>query len=466
MRADMRSAGLTRVCACVAVAAATLAAAVSAQGRSDWLDPYRGPVSRLIAAATYDDSAWRRLAELTDTFGSRLSGSENLTRAITWAADTMKADGLEHVRTEPVMVPHWIRGHESAEIVGAVPRPLAVLGLGGTVSTPPGGIEGELLVVSNFDDLRDRAASVRGRIVLFDVPFSTYNETMAYRTGGASAAARHGAAAVLMRSVGPPGLRTPHTGSVQYAADTVRIPALAVATEDADALVRLGAGGRPVRVRVVTGGRYETDAPSANVVAEIRGREKPDEVVLLGGHLDSWDVGTGASDDGVGCIVTWEAVRLMKRLGLRPRRTVRLVLWTNEENGLRGADAYAARYGRSAGDHVFALEADLGVFEPASLAFTGSISARMTLAQIGTLLAPLGLSEIGPGGGGADIDPIAMAGKVPAMAYLGDPSRYFVVHHTQADTVDRIAPAEVSKAAAAIAAVTWVVAEMPERLAK
>lgn len=455
-----------RAAVTVAFAIGAMVALVSAQTQSDWLDPYRVPVSRLIAEATRDDFAWRRLAELTDTFGSRLSGSANLAQAITWAAATMQADGLEHVRTEPVTVPHWVRGVESAEVVGAVRRPLAVLGLGGTVSTPPGGVEGEVLVVTSFDDLRERAASVRGRIVLFDVPFSTYNETMVYRTGGASAAARHGALAVLMRSVGPPGLRTPHTGSVQYAADTARIPALAVATEDADALARLAEGGRRVRVRIVTGGRYEPDAPSANVVAEIRGRERPSEVVLLGGHLDSWDVGTGASDDAVGCIVTWEAVRLMKRLGLRPRRTVRLVLWTNEENGLRGAEAYAARYGRSAGDHVFALEADLGVFEPASLAFTGSIGARMTLAQIGTLLAPLGLSDIGPGGGGADIDPIAAAGKVPAMAYLGDPSRYFVVHHTQADTVDRIAPAEVSKAAAAIAAVIWVVAEMPERLAK
>jgi carboxypeptidase Q len=221
-----------------------------------------------------------------------------------------------------------------------------------------------------------------------------------------------------------------------------------------------------VRVRVVTEGHDEPDAESANVVAEIRGREKPDEIVLLGGHLDSWDVGAGASDDGVGCIITWEAVRLMKQLGLRPRRTVRLVLWTNEENGLRGADAYLTRYRPAAANHVFALEADLGVFEPATLAFTGSIGARTVLSQIGTLLAPLGLADIASGGGGADIDPIVAAGSVPAMAYLGDPARYFVVHHTQADTVDRIAPSEVSKAAAAIAAMTWVVAEMPERLPK
>jgi carboxypeptidase Q len=187
-------------------------------------------------------------------------------------------------------------------------------------------------------------------------------------------------------------------------------------------------------------------------------------VVLLGGHLDSWDVGTGASDDGVGCIVTWEAARLMMRLGLRPRRTVRVVLWVNEENGLRGANAYATAHAAHAADHVFALESDSGVFEPASLGFSGSAAARTIIRDIGTLLAPLGLSEIVGGGGGADIGPIAQAGNTPMAAYLGNPGRYFAIHHTAADTVERIAPGEVSKAAAAIAVVAYVIAEMPEQL--
>jgi carboxypeptidase Q len=204
------------------------------------------------------------------------------------------------------------------------------------------------------------------------------------------------------------------------------------------------------------------DAESANVVGEIVGREKPEEIVLLGGHLDSWDVGTGASDDGVGCIVTWDALRLMVKLGIRPRRTVRVVLWTNEENGLRGAAAYAEKYGASAADHVFALESDLGVFAPAALGFSGSLAARAVMAQIASLLGPLELSEMTAGGGGADIGPIAQAGRVPTMAYLGDAGRYFVVHHTAADTVDRILPEEVSRASAAIAVVAYAVAEMPE----
>ena len=429
-----------------------------------WLGVLRDDAARLIKAATGDNFAWRRLAELTDTYGSRFSGSENLEHAIDWAVEAMKADGLENVRKEPVMVPRWIRGQESAEITSPERGPLAVLGLGGTVATPPAGIDAEVLIATSFDDLRAKQADARGRIVLFDVPYTTYSETVTYRTGGARAAAQYGAVAVLVRAVGPMGLRTPHTGSVQYAAGQPQLPAAAIAGEDANRIVRMHGRGRPVRVRLVTSGRTEPDSPSFNVVGEIVGREKPDEIVLVGGHIDSWDVGTGASDDGVGCIVTWEAVRLMKTLGIRPRRTVRVVLWTNEENGLRGANAYAQRYQATAAQHVFALESDSGVFAPALLGFSGSAAARNVMQQIGTLVQPLGFPEIGPGGGGADIGPIAQAGNVPTMAYLGDASRYFVIHHTAADTIERIAPEEVTRAAAAIAVITYAVAEMPDRL--
>jgi carboxypeptidase Q len=212
--------------------------------------------------------------------------------------------------------------------------------------------------------------------------------------------------------------------------------------------------------------RYEADAESANVVGEIRGRERPDEVVLVGCHFDSWDVGAGASDDGVGCIVTWEAARLMKKLNISPRRTVRVVLFTNEENGLRGATTYRDKYQAEAANHVLAIESDSGVFAPGRLGFTGSTAAQQIMREIGALLTPLGLQEIGAGGGGADIGPIAQAGKVPMLAYQGDAMRYFQIHHTPADTVDRITPEEVSKAAAAIAVVTYVVAEMPQALPK
>ncbi len=435
-----------------------------AQSTPGWLNAYREDVARLMHAATSSDFAWKRLAEFTDLHGARLSGSDNLARAIAWSAEKMKADGLENVHTEPVMVPHWIRGRESAEIIDPPIHDVAMLGLGGTVATPPEGVEAEVLPVNSFEDLQARAADARGRIVLFNVPYTNYSETVTYRTTSARAAAQYGAVGVLVRSVGPIGLRTAHTGSVQYAPGLPQIPAASISLEDTNRIVRLTARGRYVRMRLVTSGHYEADVESANLVAEIRGREKPEEIVLLGAHIDSWDVGTGAADDGVGCVVTWEALRLMKKLGLHPRRTVRLVLFTNEENGVRGATAYADRYGETANNHVFALESDSGVLSPATLGFSGSVAARALMAQVGSLLTPIGLGDIGPGGGGADIGPIAQIGNVPTMAYLGDATRFFVFHHTAADTVERISAEDIARAAAAVAAVTWVVAEMPERL--
>jgi len=429
-----------------------------------WLDPYRESATRLIEAATSDDFAWRRLAELTDTYGHRLSGSENLDRAIAWAVDTMIGDGLEHVRAEPVMVPRWVRGDEHAEFVSPPQQALTILGLGGSIGTPPEGLEGEVIVVKSFADLRARGAEVAGRIVLFNVSFTTYRDSVSYRTDGAHAASQFGAVAALVRSVGPTGLRTPHTGSLQYKPGAPPIPAAAVAAEDANRIARLRARGISVRVRLTMEARMEADVASANVIGEIRGRERPEEVVLLGGHLDSWDVGAGASDDGVGCIVTWEAARLMMSLDIRPRRTVRIVLWTNEENGLQGATEYAARYAAHAADHVLAVESDSGVFAPATIGFSGSAAARSLVLDIGTLLTPLGMGQIDGGGGGADIAPIAEAGDVPMLAYLGNPTRYFAIHHTPADTVERIAPEEVSKAAAVLAVIAYVAAEMPDRL--
>jgi carboxypeptidase Q len=431
-----------------------------------WLAPYRDAASRLIAAATADDFAWQRLAELTDAFGSRFSGSDNLNRAIDWSVARMKKDGLDNVRAEPVMVPHWVRGQESAAIVLPQQDQLPVLGLGGSVPTPRGGIEADVLVVGSFEELRARAGEVKGRIVVFNVPFVNYPESVTYRTVGARAAASYGAVAVLVRSVGAMGMQTLHTGSVDYSPETPAIPAAAISVEDASRLARIAARGDRLRVRLSLDSRTLPDAPSANVVGEIVGRERPEEIVLIGGHLDSWDVGPGASDDAVGSIVTWEAVRLMKRLNLRPRRTVRVVLWTNEENGVRGGGAYAMLHADAAARHVFALEADSGVFAPATLGFSGTPAARSTMRDIVSLLAPLGFTDVVAGGGGADIAPIAQLSGMPTMAYIGDPVKFFPIHHTSADTVDRIAAADVSRAAAAIAVIAYVVAEMPAPLSR
>lgn len=446
---------------------AVLTLSPSAQGRPAWLDPYRDNADKLIQAATADQFAWNRVAELTDTYGQRISGSDNLNRAIAWAVETMTKDGLENVHTERVMVPTWVRGAESLEITNPPHHVVPMLGLGGSIATPPAGIEAEVMVVGSGEELAKRAAEAKGKIVLFNVAYTNYGETVAYRSGGARMAAQHGAVAALVRSVGPVGLRTPHTGGMNYGDDTVtKIPTAAIAVEDALRIERLANRGLKVRVRLKMEAHFEPDAESFNVVGEIRGSEKPDEIVLVGCHFDSWDPGTGASDDGVGCIVTWEAARLMKQLNIRPKRTVRVVLFTNEENGMRGGNGYRDQHAQQAAKHILALESDSGVFAPARLGFTGSEAAQKIMADIATLLAPLGLQNIGPGGGGADIGPIATLGKVPMMAYQGDSDKYFTIHHTPADTVDRIAPAEVSKAAAAIAAVVYIVADMPQALPK
>jgi carboxypeptidase Q len=438
-----------------------------AQGRPAWLDPYRDNAERLMKAATADQFAWDRVAELTDTYGQRISGSDNLNRAIAWAAETMKKDGLENVHTERVMVPKWVRGAESLEITDPPHHVVPMLGLGGSVATPPAGIEAEVMVVASGDELAKRAAEAKGKIVLFNVAYTNYGETVAYRSGGARMAAQHGAVAALVRSVGPIGLRTPHTGGMNYGDDSVaKVPTAAIPVEDSLRIQRLVNRGLKVRLRLKMEAHFEPDVESFNVVGEIRGSEKPDEIVLAGCHFDSWDPGTGASDDGVGCIVSWEAARLMKKLNIRPKRTVRVVLFTNEENGMRGGNGYRDQHAAHAANHVMAFESDSGVFAPARLAFTGSDAAQKIIAEIGTLLAPVGLQDIGPGGGGADIGPISTLGKVPMMAYSGDATKYFTIHHTPADTVDRIDPAEVSKAAAGIAAMLYIVADMPQALPK
>jgi carboxypeptidase Q len=443
-----------------------LAAYPSAQNRPAWLDPYRANAEKLMAAAQADQFAWDRLAELTDTFGQRLSGSDNLNRAIAWAVETMKKDGLENVHTERVMIPRWVRGAESLEITNPPHHVVPMLGLGGSVATPPAGIEAEVMVVSTGDELNRRAAEAKGKIVLFNVPYTNYGETVQYRSGGASMAARHGAVASLVRAVGPMGLRTPHTGGMSYADGVAKIPTAALTAEDANRVQRLVNRGVQVRMRLKMEAKFEADVESFNVVGEIKGSERPEEIVLVGGHFDSWDVGTGASDDAVGCVVTWEAARLMKKLNIRPKRTVRVVLFTNEENGLRGGNAYRDAHAKEAANHIFAVESDSGVFAPARLGFTGSEAARKIIGDIGTLLTPLGMQDVSGGGGGADIGPIATLGKVPMMAYSGDSNKYFTIHHTPADTVDRIDPQEVSKAAASLAVMIYVVADIPHSLPK
>jgi carboxypeptidase Q len=435
----------------------------AADAPAAWLDAYREPAAKLVAEATSGRFAWERLALISDTFGNRLSGSQSLEDTIQWAVQEMKKDGLENVHTEPVKVPHWVRGQESAEITSPRHHPLVMLGLGNSVGTPPEGIEAGIVVVRTFEALDAARDRVKGRIVVFNVPFTTYGETVQFRSAGPSRAAALGAVATLVRSVGPAGLRLAHTGALRYAAGVPQIPAAAIASEDADWLQRMQDRGTQVRVRLKMDAKFLPEADSFNVVGELRGRERPEEIVVVGGHIDSWDVGTGSTDDGGGCVVTWDALRLMKKLNLRPRRTVRVVLWTNEENGTRGGRAYRDRHREELANHVLMLESDSGVFSPTGFGFTGSAAAREKVSAIATLLRGIRADTIAGPGEGADIDPSVEAGGISGMS-LEVGGNYFLIHHTQADTVDKIDPMDIARSSAAVAVMAYVIADMPERL--
>ncbi len=434
-------------------------------GFGDIAEAYRSSANRLIEAALRDSSAYERLTLLVDQFGHRLSGSESLEQAIDWVIEGMKRDGLENVRGQPVQVPHWVRGDESLGLISPRPRELPMLGLGGSIATPPGGIRAEVLVVESFTELEQRAEEARGRIVLFDVPFTVYRETVRYRLDGAVAAARAGAVASLLRSVGPYSMQTPHTGSMRYAEGVRKIPYAAITGEDASLLHRMQDRGERVEVQLKMSARTLPDATSRNVIAEIVGRERPEEVVVIGGHIDSWDVGQGALDDGGGSVAAWEAVRLMHELGMRPRRTVRVVLWTNEENGARGAHAYRDSVQAHIDDHVLAIESDAGVFRPRGFGFgsNGAERAFDLVKEVGTLLKPIGSDNITLGGGGADIGPLMTLG-VPGMGLRVDRERYFWYHHTEADTIDKIDARDLALCIATLAVMAYVVADMPETL--
>ncbi|MGI9140615.1 MAG: M28 family metallopeptidase [Gemmatimonadaceae bacterium] len=424
---------------------------------------YRATTDRIIAAALGDSAAYERVAFLADRFGHRLSGSASLEHALDWIIDEMTRDGLQNVRGEPVMVPRWVRGRESAALVEPRPLELRMLGLGGSIATPAEGITAPVLVVESFDDLAARQVEARGKIVLFDVPFTSYGATVRYRSRGAIEAAKLGAVAVLIRSVASNSMQNPHTGAMQYDTAVARIPAAALSVEDAAMLHRMHDRGDRVVVTLKMEAMTHPDALSRNVVGELLGREKPEEIVVLGGHIDSWDVGQGAMDDAGGSVAAWEVLRVLKRVGLRPRRTIRVVLWTNEENGLRGANAYRDAHAAEMPNHVLAMESDGGVFAPQGFSFDGADEAMTMVGGIATLLDSIGATRIRAGGAGADVGPLTAAG-VPGLGLQVDGTRYFWYHHSEADTMDKLDPREVAQCVAAMAVMAYVIADMPETL--
>lgn len=422
--------------------------------------------SSLIEAALTNPSGFERLTYLVDTFGPRLSGSENLEKSIDWIVEEMKKEGFDKVWTQPVKVPHWVRGNESIILNAPIQRNLPMLGLGGSVGTPESGITGKVIVVNNYDELIVRSDEVQGNIVLFNVPFTTYGETVNYRVNGAVEAARHGAIASLISSVASYSMQTPHTGTMRYQDGITKIPHAAITVEDAGMIQRFTERGEDVTVSIYMEAQTLPDADSRNVIAEITGSQFPDEIIVMGGHIDSWDVGQGAMDDAGGCVAAWEALRLIKETGERPKRTIRVVLWTNEENGLRGANEYhrwVKEEEKSLDNHVLAIESDSGVFDPIGFGFSGSNEAYKQLVEIGKLLASAESGEVRKGGGGADIGPLMRDG-VPGMGLVVDGSKYFWLHHTDADTIDKLNKEDFDECVATMAVFAYMVADMDTRL--
>ncbi len=467
---------LTALALTLAAAAVPDASAQADSAATPIADAYRDQAARIIDAALAGNDAWKKMHELCDGIGHRLSGSESLDRAIQWALQTMKAEGAENVRGEKVMIPRWVRGEESAVMLEPRHHRLGMLGLGGSVATPPEGITAEVVAVRDKEHLDELGDAVRGKIVLFNYAMPPYTEergtsygsTVRYRSNGAVWAAEHGAVAALVRSVTARSMHTPHTGAMRYGDADRKIPSAAVTIEDAESIARLCESGQKVVVRLKMDAKTHDDVESANAIGELLGREKPDEIVVIGGHIDSWDVGTGAHDDGGGCVIAMEAINLLRKLDLRPRRTIRVVLFTNEENGLRGGRAYAEDHKDELSKHVAAIESDSGVFAPRGYGVSINDEARQALAvkqlaDIVSLLEPIGANRATSGGGGADIGPMGPAG-VPTLGHEVDMSRYFDYHHTPADTLDKVDPQELSKNVAALAVVAYVLADMPGRL--
>jgi hypothetical protein len=408
--------------------------------------------------------AYETLAYLSDNIGPRLSGSPAAAVAVKWTTQRFRAWGIP-VTNEVVMVPHWVRGEERATLKSHLEQRIVLTALGGSVATPAKGITADVVEVASYDELKTK--DVRGKIVFYNNPmnmdlvrshrsFEAYRIAVEFRGSGASKAAERGAVAALIQSVGSASLRTPHTGALRYDTKQPRIPAAAMAAEDAMLVHRLLAKGERVRMHMVLTPKTLPDVASANVIAELRGTEKPQEIVLIGAHLDSWDLGTGAIDDGAGVAMVMETMRLLKEMNLQPRRTIRCVLFMNEENGLRGGRAYATRHKKE--HHVAAIETDAGAAAPTGFSTTLKGDALSALEQKTSALAALNAHRFETQAEtGADISPLTEMG-VPSFGFVPDPLHYFDYHHSPADTLDKVDPEELKRDTAAIAALTWVLA--------
>lgn len=428
-------------------------------------------------AALESDYAYRQTGYLSNNIGPRLSGSAQAERAVQYVADEMRKIGLE-VRLQKLSVPHWVRGEEKADLVefpgmaSGTTQKIVVTALGGSVATGSEGITAEVVVVQNFDELNALGRSkIEGKIVLFNNKFdqemaasglggNAYGQAVQYRGGGAVAAARLGAIAVLVRSAGGSQNRLVHTGAVRYDPNVRSIPAGAVSYEDAETIAYLAKTGR-IRLRLLLTPQTLPNATSYNVIADLKGSDEPDEIVIVSGHLDSWDLGTGALDDACGVAVSMQVPFLLKQLKLRPKRTIRFIAYMNEENGLVGGTTYAREEAGNIAKHFAAIESDLGASHPVGFLFTGKAEALTVLAPIANILREQGsgISQLQPGGVGADIGPLTQQG-VPSFAPFFDTRTYFNYHHTEADTFDKVDPKHLAETGSVMAVLAYGLANL------
>ncbi|MGH8230291.1 MAG: M20/M25/M40 family metallo-hydrolase [Steroidobacteraceae bacterium] len=463
------------------LASVLIGVATAAEPTPPALDPQlAATLAQLRDAAMSSDWSWQRLEELTDRIGPRLSGSAQLALAINQVSAAMRLPGVE-VRLQPARIPHWVRGEEHAELIDypahpqGLSQPLHLTALGSSSATPAGGLTARVIVVHDFDELHARAAEVRGSIVLFEVRFDqrladngeamrAYEEAGAYRFVGPSAAAELGAAAALVRSIGGADYRLPHTGATIFKPGQTAIPAAALTAEDADLVTRLAAQG-PVTMKLLLTPRTLPDVDSANVIADWPGSERPDEYVVVSGHLDSWDLATGATDDGVGAMAAAGVIRVLQQLNVHARRTIRFIGWTNEENGGRGNKAYFDSVQSAIAKQAGAIESDSGAGRALGILAGVAPAAVPTLQALLPILTPIGAGtlerrdeEID-----ADIGPLQQAG-VPAFAPLVDTRHYFDYHHTAADTLDKVDPQNLKSQVATMAVLAFYLAQLPDPL--
>lgn len=407
------------------------------------------------------------LEYLTTKIGGRLSGSPGAAAAVDWTHHVMK-DFADTVWLQPVMVPHWVRGKQEiarANSKRSGSHNLNVCALGGSVGTGASGISAEVVEVKNFDELRALGAvDVKGKIVFFNRgfdmtkinTFSAYSGAVEQRAMGPSEAAKLGAIGVIVRSMASGPEDYPHTGGLRYAPNVAQIPAVAISTNHADQLSQLLKDEKGLQVYLETHSKTLADAPSFNVIGEIKGSEKPEEIIVVGGHLDSWDLAQGAHDDGAGCVQAMEVLRLFKQLGIKPKKTIRAVMYMNEENGLRGGTEYAKQAQLKNEKHLAAIESDRGGFTPRGFSMSGTDAMKTKVKSWKPMLEAYGLTDFNQEGGGADIGPLANQG-VALFGYLPDSQRYFFLHHTKEDTFDKVNKRELELGAAAMAALVYLI---------